>query len=369
MIKQSDRIDALIRIMATQGLDVLAVFSPAMHHVDWGDAVALLTGFKPIGDSMAVLHADGALDLHVSPGWDRTRAERLGGFRHVRGGACLNDLLGTALPSSGKVGLVDLGMMAHPLAETVLALLAGRGRDVTALVQEVSAVKTETEIANARIATDIAERTLAHCLEIARPGIPAFELAAELRLHSRALGADDNFMMFHVAPNPVAVQPATCRLLEPGDMILAEVTPSYRGQFTQVCRTVTLGSANSAQTAAYDLLVRAMSAGIALMAPGVPICDVAARIDEVLTDGGYGDYCGPQFMNRRGHGLGLSSLAPGDVSLRNDTVLEEGMFMVVHPNQFIPEAGYMLCGEPVLITAGGHEVLTCDPARLLSIPC
>jgi len=34
------------------------------------------------------------------------------------------------------------------------------------------------------------------------------------------------------------------------------------------------------------------------------------------------------------------------------------MLFMIHPNQYLPETGYLLCGEPVLLTAGGTEVLT-----------
>ena len=43
------------------------------------------------------------------------------------------------------------------------------------------------------------------------------------------------------------------------------------------------------------------------------------------------------------------------------------MFFVIHPNQYLPEIGYLLCGEPVLITSGGSEVLSERMARLAEI--
>ena len=46
---------------------------------------------------------------------------------------------------------------------------------------------------------------------------------------------------------------------------------------------------------------------------------------------------------------------PGDLSEDNDMRLEEGMVFVMHPNQYIPETGYLLCGEPVLITPDGAQ--------------
>ena len=48
----------------------------------------------------------------------------------------------------------------------------------------------------------------------------------------------------------------------------------------------------------------------------------------------------------------------------NETILEEDMFFVVHPNQYIPETGYFLCGEPILISEPDAEILTTSRAQL-----
>ena len=63
-------------------------------------------------------------------------------------------------------------------------------------------------------------------------------------------------------------------------------------------------------------------------------------------------------------GSGFSSIRPGDVALDNTTVLEPDMLFMIHPNQYLPETGYLLCGEPVVITAQGAEVLTREQASL-----
>ena len=55
---------------------------------------------------------------------------------------------------------------------------------------------------------------------------------------------------------------------------------------------------------------------------------------------------------------------PGDVSLDNATVLEPGMLFMIHPNQYLPETGYLLCGEPVVIMPDGAEVLTAERSAL-----
>jgi Xaa-Pro aminopeptidase len=92
--------------------------------------------------------------------------------------------------------------------------------------------------------------------------------------------------------------------------------------------------------------------------------EVCRAINAVLEAQGYGEYCHPPHIRRRGHGLGFASVMPGDVSLDNATVLEPDMLFMIHPNQYLPETGYLLCGEPVLMAAHGAEVLTKVQASL-----
>ena len=98
--------------------------------------------------------------------------------------------------------------------------------------------------------------------------------------------------------------------------------------------------------------------------PG-PMGDACAAIDDHLSAAGYAQYSRPPFIRRRGHGLGGGSFFPGDVAVDNKTILEPGMVFVLHPNQFLPETGYMMCGEPLLVTRDGVEILSRKHASLL----
>jgi len=69
-------------------------------------------------------------------------------------------------------------------------------------------------------------------------------------------------------------------------------------------------------------------------------------------------------MRVRGHGLGITSDRPGDIVDTNARVLENGMVFVMHPNQYIPESGYLMCGEPVVVTDTGSRALSVRPAEL-----
>jgi NAD(P)-dependent dehydrogenase (short-subunit alcohol dehydrogenase family) len=92
---------------------------------------------------------------------------------------------------------------------------------------------------------------------------------------------------------------------------------------------------------------------------------VVAEIDAVLGEAGYAQYI---TGHRRGHGFGLGSPLPGDISRDNEMMLEPGMSFVVHPNQYLPETGYVLCGEPVIVTEAGLEPIVHRPASLDVVP-
>jgi Xaa-Pro dipeptidase len=85
---------------------------------------------------------------------------------------------------------------------------------------------------------------------------------------------------------------------------------------------------------------------------------VAAAINGTLIEAGYEKYCRPPFMRVRGHGLGCGSSAPGNLEDGNETPLEQGMTFIVHPNQYLPETGYMTLGDTVLMTRSKAEPMT-----------
>ena len=178
-------------------------------------------------------------------------------------------------------------------------------------------------------------------LTCVRPGMREFELAAELYCAMKALGAEDNFLLMSASQHNLAVRAAGGRVLDVGDMILSEITPCYQGQFAQLCRTTVIGEPTPLMREKYALLQQAMQAGQKAAVPGAAVRDVTERIDDCFRAAGYGDYCRPPYMRVRGHGLGITSDLPGDLTVDSEGKLEEGMIFVMHPNQYLPETGYL----------------------------
>jgi Xaa-Pro dipeptidase len=367
-----DRLDPLNDIrreMAQQDIDLLLAFHDGAHFIEKPNAVMVLSGFKSMGPAMVIVPRDGEATLVVTPPWDVERAADCAPDFHHAGADDIVDVLVNHIPpvSALKIGTAGLAGMPWRVGERLGAVIGGEPRSVDKLVFGAARRKNEKQIANARRAAQIAQQGYERLLQIARPGVREDELAVELKHTMKTLGAEDNFLMLCAGSHNHAVQPSSGRPLERGDIILAEITPSVMGQMAQICRTAVLGPANDALKGAYELVVRSMTHGIAAAQPGATMADVCGAIDSVLAAQGYGEYCHPPHIRRRGHGLGFGSNWPGDVSLDNTTILEAGMFFVVHPNQYLPETGYLLCGEPVLVTVNGPEVLSERIASLAEI--
>ena len=388
----SDRLEIIRRAIAEAGVERLIAFSTGEHQIERPDPIALLCGVKPLGEAAAVLRADGRSVLLVSPAWDEARATARSQAAETIG---TDDLMGALEErlrsdnlSAAHTGVIGLGAMPHATEGRLAKLLGGAPRNVEQAVFGVGQLtlglpppkpgtgpqratvgrKTADEIARARKATEIAEAGHEFMLKTARPGMRQCDLAWEMKAHMMSLGADDCFMMMTAAAHNASIMPSTARPLEAGDVIIGEATPSFRGQFSQICRTASLGEPSAALKKGYGLVREAMLAGIAQAKPGNRVADVCKAIDAFLTAEGYGDYCRPPYMRRRGHGLGITTVAPGNVATSNEVMLEEDMFFVIHPNQYLPETGYLLCGEPTLVTAKGGEHLTKRVATLETIP-
>jgi Xaa-Pro aminopeptidase len=348
-------------------LDVLVAVHDGSHFIETPNPVFVLSRFKSLGPAAVVLREDGESALVVTPAWDVERAaDCCPGLRIIGTDDVVHGIVAARGDGNDSVGLAGLPFTRWEIASRVQQALPNAS-DADTIVFDAATAKTDEEIANAREATRIAELGYQHLLEIARPGMSEDELAVEIKWYTKSLGADDNFLLLCAGPRNPAVAPSNGRIMQAGDTLVAEITPSYRGQLAQICRTVTLGPASDQLKRKYELLVRAMDAGIDAARPGEPMSTICKAVNTVLEAEGYGEYCHPPHIRRRGHGLGFGSIRPGDVSLDNDTVLREGMVFMIHPNQHLPETGYLLCGEPVVLTANGAEPLTQQRSALAEI--
>jgi Xaa-Pro aminopeptidase len=354
------------------GLDGLVAASNGLNNFLESNAVYVLSGVRPIGESAVVVDRDGRSTLIVTPAWDGERAASISSTDRTIGTddlrAALKDVVGNYRLNMARTISVGLSLLGQALAERIGAVLGALPKPAEELARDLARVRTAEELKAAEHATWIAERGYDRVLEFARPGLREYEVAAELYCFTKKLGAEDNFLLMSASQHNLAVRAAGERVLDVGDIILSEITPCYRGQFAQICRTTVIGEPRPVVREKFAILQDAMSAGLEAGRAGATVADLTRAINGVIAKAGYGDYSRPPYMRVRGHGLGITSDRPGDIVEANGRVLEAGMVFVMHPNQYLPESGYLMCGEPVVVTESAARALSARPAQLDVIP-
>jgi Xaa-Pro dipeptidase len=371
MSVQDTRLAQTAHYLEAEGLDGLVALNYGMNSFLEPHAVFVLSGVRPIGESAVLVDRAGASTLMVTPAWEAERAAALSRTARTIGSDDLAGALAEAIAAHAidgrKTVVVGWSTLGLGLARSIEAVLGGKVRANDGYARELARIRTPHELAAAQKAAWIAERGYEHFLRVARPGLREHELAAELYCFMKGLGAEDNFLLLSASQHNLAVTAAGGRVLDVGDIILSEITPCYQGQFAQICRTTVIGETTPLLHEKYSVLQQAMRGGQAAAVPGASVRAVTQSMDDCFRAAGYGDYCRPPYMRVRGHGLGITSDSPGDLTIENETLLEDGMVFVMHPNQYLPETGYLMCGEPVVVTPAGAKALSARTATLDSI--
>jgi Xaa-Pro aminopeptidase len=365
-----ERVKAILTEMSDAGLTAIIAVCGGVHAFQRPNAVFLLSGVRSLGESFVVLSDRGDSTLVVSPAWDACRARERSKTTVTDGAADIREALAAAVGRIGlppaKIGIVGLDSVSFAMGTWLSRTLTlGNGyRRFDAEFLRATQRKSDQEIANAERATRIAEQGWEMLLSIARPGMQELELATEICNRMTALGADDHFLMLSASQHARAVRPPSRRILEAGDVILCEMSPGFDGQFSQICRTAVVGELPDIFETKYELLREAVRRGMKAAVPGASVADVVRAMNRILEEAGYAEFCVPPHMRARGHGLGVGSISPGDLTADNRNILDRDMVFVIHPNQYMPETGYMMCGEPVVVTGAGARPLTTRLATL-----
>jgi Xaa-Pro aminopeptidase len=228
--------------------------------------------------------------------------------------------------------------------------------------------KSNGEIAAVRRAAQLADAAYGEFRNAVRPGRRQFEVVADIEACLRRRGCPDNFMIIGSGGKDVfGMTPPSERRIAAGDLVTTELTPAVEGYFAQICRTLVVGKASAAQRRAFAVFVEALQAGIAAVRPGARAADVARAENDVFRKYGLGEYTTSQWTRVRGHGMGLFPDSKPHILEDVNTLLEPGMTLIVHPNTYHPQAGYIVLGDAVVVTERGAEVLCKTPRELFEV--
>ena len=141
-----------------------------------------------------------------------------------------------------------------------------------------------------------------------------------------------------VASGPNSASPhhhAGNRVIEPGDAIVLDFGGTKEGYYSDITRTVFVGSRpaqDSEQALVYNLVAEAQEAARKAARPGMTCEQLDAVARTVIEAAGYGEY----FNHRLGHGIGLDGHESPYIVSGNKTPLRKGMAFSIEPGVYLP---------------------------------
>ncbi|MBI2996964.1 MAG: aminopeptidase P family protein [Deltaproteobacteria bacterium] len=362
---------AMREAMRREGLSGLLFYSSGQLSMLEVNAVLWISGVLPMGPHTGVfLGASGEASILVSLPWDVGRVKEKTWIEDVRVVDRFADGAAEFLRRGGikgELGIVGWSFMPAAVYQGLEAIPDIRLRPADKLLNTLARFPGEEARGAIRRAAEMADIGFAAILEKARVGMREHELAAEVEYAMRSQGSEDNFGMVTASDHSHCTHPPADRRIQPGDVIIAEITPACEGHFIQLCRTAVVGPASPLLSEKFAILEEAMEKSLDRVRPGNKIGEVAQVMNHVFSAYGYEKYCRPPYMRVRGHGLGFLSMPFPEIVDENEAVIEEGMCFVVHPNQYLPETGYLMLGDTVWVEANGARRLTTTPMELFTV--
>jgi Xaa-Pro aminopeptidase len=259
----------------------------------------------------------------------------------------------------GNVGMVGIEDLPGSLDVQLSAALPNfHFKDVSKSFKLMKAVKTEDEILMAKKSVALAESALREIIPALKSSYSVNELFARASNRLSLDGAEDYFILSSSGLKTVSPIPSG-KILKRGDVLRCSIEPSSPGGFwTQTIRMFSLGVPAPNIQAAFDLCEESLEAAKKKLVPGYTGGDVAKEIINVLKRAEGGEI-GPL-----GHGMGLDLTEPPFLLLSDNTPIQEGMVIALHPSLTWAEAN-MWMGDTFLVTETEPELLSTLPNQLV----
>ncbi|HEX2918541.1 MAG TPA: Xaa-Pro peptidase family protein [Edaphobacter sp.] len=218
-------------------------------------------------------------------------------------------------------------------------------------------VKDADEIRKMRQAAKLGCELFDGMLEYLRPGLTEIEVASTLEYRARQSGAEGMSFETIVASGPRSAMPhgrASVAKLPRRGFVTLDFGVVLDGYMSDMTRTVHLGKAQPEERDVYDAVLEAQEAAVAAIAPGVSAGEIDEAARGVLRRAGLDQW----FTHSTGHGVGLEIHELPRLAAKLTQKLEAGMVITIEPGVYMPGKFGLRIEDMVLVTSGGHEILT-----------
>lgn len=334
---------------ASRDLDGVIVYSWRRGALGW------FTGYEPgfvTNHATLWVPAAGEPRLGVRFPFEATRARESSGMDVIAVGEP-----GALVPQDARrIGVIGGDMAIDELPWSVVDRLLGRGvlvEDLHDVVDTWRALKSPDEIDGLRAAARIGNACLTDLRHDRLVGNLDFEIAAEVELIARRMGATWCRCLLGIGDGAVVTE-ATGSSVGGGDPVCFEVTLVADGACTHVNATAAPGRVGDRR--ADDVCRATRRRLLAAMAPGAAVDDVVGAGDDELATAGLLAFKEYDF----GHGLGRDTPEHPRLIRGTGLALLVDMVTAVHVAVRRPSGETCFVGGPVVITDEGAEELVAD---------
>jgi Xaa-Pro aminopeptidase len=353
------RADRLAESLAARGLDALLVTE--LVNVRW------LTGFTG-SSGAAVLGTghDGVRRFVTDFRYLTQSAEQLGDAWTREIATDLLAGVAAQLPAdtSMQLGFDDAHMSVRDHRR--LGELVGEGVELVpagGAVEALRAVKEPGEIDRIRAAALLGDAALEEVLERGLAGRTERDIALDLELTMRRMGAEAvSFPPIVAAAGHSALPHAEPRDEEIADGVLVVIDWGARldGYAADCTRTFATGAPDPRDREVYELVRRAQQAALDAVRPGPTGREVDAVARAIIDEAGHAEH----FGHGLGHGVGLEVHEGPRLSRQGEDPLVAGHVVTVEPGVYVPGAVGVRIEDLVAVTPSGCDVLSTLPKDL-----
>ena len=231
------------------------------------------------------------------------------------------------------------------------------------LLTDQRMVKDDAEIATIRKAIRIQQEALLATLPTIRPGQTEFEICARLEYEMKIRGSSAPSFQTIVAAQANGSLPhyrPGKKKTAAGKPLLIDWGARVDGYASDLTRTFSLGAWSPKMREIYTIVLEALDAGCAAVAPGRTCAEVDEVARSIIREAGYG----AEFGHSLGHGIGLDIHEAPRVAATSNTTLQPGMIVTIEPGIYLPGIGGVRIEDDVLVTEKGHRRLSSLPRDL-----
>jgi Xaa-Pro aminopeptidase len=233
------------------------------------------------------------------------------------------------------------------------------------LVEELREVKEPAELARIRAASQLADAALREVLEAGLAGRTEREVAIDLELRMRRLGAVGPSFPSIVAAGPHSALPHAAPRAEPiprDTLVTIDWGALHEGYCSDCTRTYATGERlPEGAREVYELVLRAQLAGLEAVRAGPNGKELDAVAREVIEAAGHGE----RFGHGLGHGVGLEvHEGPRLSRTAGEQPLRAGAVLTVEPGVYLPGRFGVRIEDLLAVTDDGPLVITELPKEL-----